>query len=177
VTTLDAIERLFTEGALDPAWFSATFLAAVPMEKATSILSDLVGALGAYQAIAPNGTSFALTFARGSVQAEAALDENGAFATLTFNRMQSKMAEERLTAILQTSHVPTAWFNDLFLAAVPIDNIIAMLEGIKAQSGAFRNIFPTGDGTYDVTLAKGRYSARIYLGRDGKILGLIFNPR
>jgi hypothetical protein len=177
VTTLEAIERLFTEPALDPAWFSATFLAAVPMEKATSILADLAGTLGAYQAIAPNGTSFALTFARGSVQAEAALDENGAFATLTFNRMQSKMAEERLTAILQTSHVPTAWFNDLFLAAVPIDHIIAMLEGIKAQSGAFRNIFPSGDGTYDVTLAKGRYSARIYLGRDGKILGLIFNPR
>jgi len=63
------------------------------------------------------------------------------------------------------------------VAAVPIDRIIAMLEGIKAQSGAFRNIFPAGDGTYDVVLANGRYSARIYLGRDAKILGLIFNPR
>lgn len=177
MTTLEAIERLFTEPALEPAWFSPTFLAAVPMEKAISILSDLVGTLGAYQAIAPNGTSFALTFARGSVQAEATLDEAGAFATLSFNRMQSKMAEERLTALLQTSHVPTVWFSDLFLAAVPIDNIIAMLAGINAQSGAFRNIFPAGDGTYDVVLAKGRYSARIYLGRDGKILGLIFTPR
>jgi len=177
VTTLEAIERLFTEPALDPAWFSASFLAAVPMEKATSILSDLVGALGVYQAIAPNGTSFALTFARGSVQSEATLDEAGAFASLTFNRMQSKVAEERLTALLQTSHVPPAWFNDLFLAAVPIEQIVAMLESIKAQSGAFRNIFPAGDGSYDVVLANGRYSARIYLGRDAKILGLIFNPR
>jgi hypothetical protein len=177
VTTLEAIERLFTEPAIEPAWFSASFLAAVPMERATSILSDLAGTLGAYQAIAPNGTSFALTFTRGSVQAEATLDETGAFATLSFNRMQSKIAEERITALLQTSHVPPAWFNDLFLAAVPIDQIIAMLEGIKAQSGAFRNIFPAGDGTYDVMLAKGRYSARIYLGRDAKILGLIFNPR
>ncbi len=177
MTTLESIERLFTEPALDPAWFSPTFLAAVPIEKAAAILSDLGGTLGAYQAIAPNGTSFALTFAKGSVQAEATLDDDGAFATLTFNRMQCKMAEERITALLQASHVPTAWFDDLFLAAVPMDNIIAMVEGIKAQSGAFRNIFPTGDGTYDVMLAKGRYSARIYLGRDGKILGLIFNPR
>jgi len=176
VTTSEAIEQLFTAPALDPAWFSATFLAAVPMERATSILSDLVGTLGAYQSLAPNGASFALTFARGSVQAEATLDENGAFATLSFNRMQSKVAEERLTAILQTSHVPPAWFNDLFLAAVPMDHIIAMLEGIKARSGAFRSIFPVADGSYDVMLTKGRYNARIYLGRDGKILGLIFTP-
>ncbi len=50
-------------------------------------------------------------------------------------------------------------------------------EFLFLSGRAFRNIFPTGDGTYAVALAKGRYSARIYLGRDGKILGLIFNPR
>jgi hypothetical protein len=177
VNTSDAIARLFTDPAIDPAWFGPSFLATVRLEKVVSILSDVVATLGAYQDIAPNGTSYALTFARGTLQAEAALDDAGVFTGLTFNRMQSAVAEERLTALIQTSDVPTAWFSDLFLAAVPIEQVTAILSEMKAHSGAFRSIFAAPDGTYDVALAKGRYSARIYLGRDGKILGLIFRSQ
>lgn len=177
MTTSDAIARLFTEPAIDPAWFGDRFLTAVPMEKVTTILSDVVGTLGAYKSIDPNGASYTLNFARGTLQAEAALDDAGVFTGLTFNRMQSAVAEERLTALIQTNDVPTAWFSDLFLAAVPIEQVTGILSEMKAQSGAFRSIFAAPDGTYDLALARGRYSARIYLGRDGKILGLIFRPQ
>ena len=147
------------------------------MEKVASILSDVVATLGAYKEISPNGTSYTLSFAKGTLQAEAAIDGAGVFTGLTFNRMQSAVAEERLTALLQTPVVPTAWFSDLFLAAVPIEQVKAIIDEMKATSGAFRSIFAAPDGTYDVALAKGRYTARIYLGRDGKILGLIFRPQ
>jgi hypothetical protein len=177
VTTSDALARLFTSPAVEPAWFSSDFLNAVPIEKVFSILSDVIATLGAYQGIDPNGTSFTLTFAKGTIQAEATLNADEAFATLAFSRMQSKLAEERLTAILQTSHVPPAWFSDLYLAAVPIAQVTAMLDDVKMQAGAFRNIFPANDGTYDITLARGRYNARIYLGPDSKILALVFRPR
>jgi hypothetical protein len=177
VTTPDAIARLFTEPALDPAWFSPNFLASVPMDKVTTILSDVVGTLGAYKGIEPNGSSYTLTFARGTLQAEATIDDAAVFTGLTFNRMQSAIAEERLTALLQTSEIPTAWFSDLFLAAVPIEQVTSIVADMKLHSGAFRSIFAAPDGTYDVALAKGRYSARIYLGRDGRILGLIFRSQ
>jgi hypothetical protein len=177
VTPSEAVARLFTEPQFDPAWFSEGFLAAVPIDKVTAILADVPATLGAYKDIAPNGTSYTLTFAKGTLQAEAAIDAADAFTGLSFNRMQSAVAEERLTALIQTSHVPTAWFSDLFLAAVPIDQVTAILDEMKATSGAFRTIFAAPDGTYDIALANGRYSARIYLGRDGKILGLIFAKR
>ena len=177
MTTSDAISRLFTEPAIDPAWFGAGFLATVPMEKVATILSDVIATLGPYKGIDPNGVSYTLTFARGTLQAEGAIDGAGIFTGLSFNRMQSAVAEERLTALVQTSDVPTAWFSDLYLAAVPIEQVTAMIAEMKAHAGAFRSIFAAPDGTYDVALAKGRYSARIYHGRDGKILGLIFRPQ
>jgi hypothetical protein len=177
VTTSDAIARLFVEPSIDPEWFSPTFLTTVPIDKVTTIIADVVATLGAYKSVDPNGTSYRLSFARGTLESEAALDEAGIFTGLSFNRMQSAVAEERLTALLQTSEIPAAWFSDLFLAAVPLEQISTMVAGVKAQCGAFRSIFAAPDGTYDIALAKGRYSARIYLGRDGKILGLIFSPK
>jgi hypothetical protein len=177
VTTSDAIARIFTEPAIDPAWFSPGFLASVPMDKVAAILSDVVATLGAYKGIEPNDSSYTLTFVRGTLQAEAAVDDAGVFTGLTFNRMQSAIAEERLTALLQTSEIPTAWFSELFLAAVPLEQVTTIVSEMKTHSGAFRSIFAAPDGTYDVALAKGRYSARIYLGRDGKILGLIFRSQ
>jgi hypothetical protein len=177
VTTSDAIARLFTSPTIEPAWFDSAFLASVPLVKVQSICSDVLATLGAYRDLAPNGTSYKLTFDRGTIQAEAVTDGNGVFTSLGFNRMQSRAAEERLTAILQMEVVPAAFFSDLFLAAVPLETVTAIIGDIKAQYGAFRSIFASVDGTYDVAFAKGRHTTRIYLGPDGKILGLIFQPR
>ncbi len=177
LTTSEAIARLFTSPGIESAWFSPNFLATIPMEKVHSILSDILATLGAYRDIAPNGTSYTVTFDRGTLQAEAAIDEDGVFMKVGFNRMQSRAAEERLTALLQMDHVPPQFFSDLFLAAVPLATVTEVINGMKAQSGAFRSIFASLDGTYDVAFAKGRHTARIYLGPDGKILGLIFQPR
>jgi hypothetical protein len=149
----------------------------VPMQKVHSILSDILATLGAYRSIDPNGSSYTVTFERGTLQAEGTLDDDGIFTAIGFNRMQSRAAEERLTALLQMDHVPAPFFSDLFLAAVPLATVTDTINAMKAQSGAFRSIFASQDGTYDVAFAKGRHTARIYLGPDGKILGLIFQPR
>jgi hypothetical protein len=176
VTTAAAIARLFTAPAIQSGWFSPVFLAAVPLEKVRVIVAGVVATLGAYQGLAPNGGGYTLTFERGTIQAEAALDGDGAFSGLLLSRMQSAAATERLNAIFQTGRVPAEWFSDRMLAAVPIDKIAAIVSAMKTQYGALRSVTPAKDGTYDVAFANGESSALIYLGSDGKIEGLIFRP-
>ena len=69
MTVEDAIARLFTAGALQPAWFTPTMLAAAPVERTRSIIDGIVAELGPYQSIAPNRSRFTVTFARGTIQA------------------------------------------------------------------------------------------------------------
>jgi hypothetical protein len=176
VSLQDALARLFTGPDLQPSWFSAPFLAQIPIEQCRSIVSATVATLGPFVSVAPNGKSYTLTFARGTIQAEGKLDASGAFTGLLFSRMQSAAASERLTAILNGGKPPAAWFSDRFLAQVPIDKVDAVLAAVKTQYGAFVKASPAKDGTYDIAFAKGNGHALIYLGPDGKIEGLILQP-
>lgn len=172
----DALARLFTAPDLQAAWFTPVFLAQVPLAQSRSIVAETVATLGPYVSIAPNGKSYTMTFARGTIQAEGALDASGAFAGLLFSRMQSAAASERLTAILSSGAPPAAWFSDRFLSQVPIDQVDAVLAAVKTQYGAFVKVSPAKDGTYDAAFAKGNAHALIYLGPDSKVEGLILQP-
>lgn len=176
VSLQEALARLFTAHDLQPAWFSPPFLAQVPIEQSRSIVAATVATLGPFVSAAPNGKSYTLTFARGSIQAEGALDASGAFTGLLFSRMQSAAASERLTAILSGGKPPAAWFSNRFLAQVPIDKVDSVLTAVKTQYGSFVKASPAKDGTYDIAFAKGKGHALIYLGPDGKIEGLILQP-
>lgn len=176
MTPVDAITRLLSEPAVAPEWFTASFLAAVPLDKIEEIRTDMSRTLGAFQSVTPNGARYTVTFGRGTLQADALLDDGGAFTGLLFSRMQSAAAADRLNAIFQTNPVPAEWFSDRMLAAVPIDKFCTVLAFMNTQLGAFRGIAPAAEGTYDVAFTNGTAHALIVLGPDGKIEGLIFQP-
>jgi hypothetical protein len=176
VSVQDAIARLFTAPAVESTWFSSNFLAAVPLEKVRAILAAIVGTLGAFQTIAPNRSRYTLTFAGGTIQGEGSLDEAGAFAGLLFSRMQSAAAADRIAALFRTDPPPAAWFSDRMLDSVPIAKIGTVVTSMKTQYGAFKSATPSKDGTYDVEFVNGSANALIFLGPDGKIEGLIFQP-
>jgi hypothetical protein len=171
-----AIARLFTAPALESSWFSASFLAAIPLEKSHTIIADIVGTLGAFQSIAPNRSRYTLTFERGTIQGEGKLDEAGAFTGLLFSRMQSAAAADRIAALFKTEPPPAAWFSERMLDAVPIAKIDTVVSSMKSQYGAFQSTTPSKDGMYDVEFVNGSANALIFLGPDGKIEGLIFQP-
>lgn len=172
----EAIARLFTAPAVEPAWFSSIFLAAVPLDKVRSILADIVTTLGPFQGIAPNRSRYTLTFAHGTIQADAKLDGTGAFTGLLFSRMQSAPAADRLAALFRTHPLPAAWFSDRFLAAIPVEKSGAIVAAMLDQYGNFVSATPSKDGSYDVEFANGSANALIFLGPEGKIEGLIFQP-
>jgi hypothetical protein len=172
----DAIGRLFTAPALEPAWFAAGELADVPLDAWRTVLDDITRTLGPYRSVTPNGATSTVAFANGTVQATAALDANGAFTRLLFDRMQSAAAASRLTALFQTTPVPAAWFSDSTLQLAPIDRLNTMFGAIATQFGAFQKATPARDGTYTVTFAKGALSFSVFLDGDGKIDELRFVP-
>ena len=177
VAASDAIARLFTSPKLQQAWFAPALLATVPFERIQPVLSDIVGSLGTYKAVAPNGKAYTVTFARGSIQADVTLNGEGAFTGLHFSRMQSASAERLITALFQTATVPADWFGPAMLTSVKIEQLRDMLGAMQQQLGAFQTTKPAADGTYDVTFAKGVAAASIFIGADGKIEGLIFQPK
>jgi hypothetical protein len=172
-----AVVRLLTAPAAEPAWFSAGFLAAVPIDKINVNLAGLRARLGAYQSIAPNGERYTVTFANGTVQASAALDSSGAFTALLFNSIQNAAAADRITALFRTNPIPAAWFSDRFLAEIPVERTAAIVAMMKTQLGDFQRVAPDKDGSYDATFAKGSANVKIALGSDGKIEGLFFKPQ
>jgi hypothetical protein len=176
IAPADAIARLFTAPALQAAWFTPLFLAGVTLADLKTDLASMVGALGPYQSIAPNGDGYAVTFARGSVQATATLDASGAFTALYFGRMQSAPAAERVIALFRTTPIPADWFSPRVLNVLPIDRIRAIAAALLAKYGAFQQVVPAPDGTYTVTFTGGTASVNIFLGGNGKIEALLVRP-
>jgi hypothetical protein len=170
----DAIARLFNAPDAQPAWFSAAFLAAVPIEKVQTIIAGIKANLGAYQSAALIRGRYTLTFARGSIRADAALDEGGAFTTLLVNNMISTDAMDRITALLRSDTVPAAWFSDQFLTVAPVERTDALIARMKTQFGAYQRLAPSTDGSYIATFANGAVDVSIHLSADGKIDGLLF---
>ena len=78
--------------------------------------------------------------------------------------------------MFRTDPPPAAWFSDRMLDSVPIAKIGTVVTSMKTQYGAFKSATPSKDGTYDVEFVNGSANALIFLGPDGKIEGLIFQP-
>lgn len=173
----DALARLFNAPQAEPAWFSDGFLAAVPIDKARTITAGIKAELGGYQSAALKEGRYTLTFARGSMRADAKLDEDGRFTTLLVNNMISTDAMDRITALLHSDAVSPAWFSDHFLSSLPVERTNAVIGELKSRFGAFRSVEPNGDGTYNAIFTGGTVNVQIALGTGGKIDGLLFKPR
>lgn len=174
LTFADAVARLFTAKTYDAAWFAPN-LGFPPPATMQTIVAGLVATLGPYQSIAPNGSTYALTFAHGTLQVQGAIAD-GAFTSLLFSHMQCKACADKLSQLFTADTIPAAWFSDRFLAAISVDKIRSAIAAIKAQNGAFASIAPRKDGTYDLTFAKGRIIGAIDVDAAGVIQDMDFLP-
>jgi beta-lactamase class A len=77
-----ALERFFTERPVQPGWFSAAFLAAVPIEQIRSILDQLTAQEGAFERVEVRDGAYYAIFAKAENHVLVALDADGKFTTL-----------------------------------------------------------------------------------------------
>lgn len=81
--------------------------------------------------------------------------------------------QSALTRIFQTRRVSADWFSPDFLAAVPVDRLQAIIDGLTAELGNFESVRPDGD-RFIVNFQRGFVPARIAVDAAGKISGLLF---
>ncbi|MEM9164192.1 MAG: serine hydrolase [Cyanobacteria bacterium P01_F01_bin.4] len=82
------LERLFTTPTVEASWFADSFLTQVPLGQIEQILRGLTGSLGAYQGVEAADQGYLLTFERGRVPAQIALDAQGQIIGLFFKPPQ-----------------------------------------------------------------------------------------
>lgn len=87
-----ALERLFTERPAKAEWFAPIFLQQVPLAQVEAILQQLLGGLGRYEGVEPDGPNFRVNFERGVVPAQISLDSEGRIQGLFFRPPQPKAA-------------------------------------------------------------------------------------
>lgn len=87
-----ALERLFTERPARAEWFAPAFLQQVPLAQVEAILQQLLGGLGPYEGVEPDGPNFRVNFERGVVPAQISLDSEGRIQGLFFRPPQPKGA-------------------------------------------------------------------------------------
>lgn len=174
VSPAEAIARLFTAPTIDAAWFSSLFLATYSVDQERAIVADILGALGGYKGLVPNGNGYTVSFERGSVQATARLNQDGAFIFLIFSRMQSSLAAGRMAAVFTTTPIPEDWFSRGVLTSMGIVEIRGIVSTLETKFGTFQGAAPVPDGTYDLSFSKGHVTGLIFIGADGKIESLNF---
>ena len=86
-----ALERLFTGGPVQAAWFSESFLAQVPVSQLSAILTDLTDQLGRYEGVEGDSSPFTLRFSQGTATAQIALDEQGKISGLFFSDLANEV--------------------------------------------------------------------------------------
>uniref|UniRef100_A0A7C3HBK3 Serine hydrolase n=1 Tax=Meiothermus ruber TaxID=277 RepID=A0A7C3HBK3_MEIRU len=92
ITPKAALERLFTERPARAEWFAPAFLQQVPLAQVEAILQQLLGGLGRYEGVEPDGPNFRVNFERGVVPAQISLDSEGRIQGLFFRPPQPKAA-------------------------------------------------------------------------------------
>ncbi|GIW31910.1 MAG: serine hydrolase [Meiothermus sp.] len=92
LTPKAALERLFTERPARAEWFAPAFLQQVPLAQVEAILQQLLGGLGRYEGVEPDGPNFRVNFERGVVPAQIALDSEGRIQGLFFRPPQPRAA-------------------------------------------------------------------------------------
>lgn len=92
LTPKAALERLFTEQPAKAEWFAPVFLQQVPLAQVEAILQQLLGGLGRYEGVEPDGPNFRVNFERGVVPAQISLDAQGRIQGLFFRPPQPKTA-------------------------------------------------------------------------------------
>lgn len=101
ITPQLALERLFREPLQADEWFSSEFLAAVPPEQITQLLTQLTEQLGALTSVEGDSLPYTLVFELGTMPAEIHLDPSGKIIGIFFQPPTFSVAdlEEAVDAI------------------------------------------------------------------------------
>ena len=96
-----AFARLFGAAETSGDWFAPSFLAQIPLEKVRTIVRSMKDELGALRAVRRAEGGFECDFEKGTVPAEAELDEQGRFVRLFFRppRVKGRTIEAALAAV------------------------------------------------------------------------------
>jgi beta-lactamase class A len=86
------LERFFKTDTMSADWFTAEFLAALPIGQIQAIITQLKQELGAFKSVTPDGEGFVLQFSQGSISAQISLTAEGKVAGLFFGGPQRNFA-------------------------------------------------------------------------------------
>jgi beta-lactamase class A len=92
LTPQQALERLFTGGAVQAAWFDASFLAQVPAAQVQQIVDQYTSQGGKFQRVTGSGHEFTVVLERASFPSKAYLNAQGQFTGLWFGAEQPTYA-------------------------------------------------------------------------------------
>jgi hypothetical protein len=87
-----ALERFFKTDRVTADWFTAEFLAALPIAQIQPLITQLKQELGTFEAVMPDGEGFLLKFSQGSVPAQIVLTADGKISGLLFSPPRQKVA-------------------------------------------------------------------------------------
>jgi hypothetical protein len=166
------LQQLFGPGVEQSA-FSDSFVAQVPLATVRSIASGYLTALGPLRSVTPDGSDFALTFARGTLRATLVLDAAGKVQTLSFHDEQSPADRAALQRLLAAEQPAEEWFAPEFLAKLPLERVRAFLTKTKTDQGAFVRVDERAGG-YFAVFARGESRTQISTDAAGKIRLLYF---
>jgi beta-lactamase class A len=91
-TPQQALERLFTGGPVQAAWFDASFLAQVPVTQVQQIVDQYTAQGGKFQRVAGSGHEFTVVLEKASFPSKAYLNAQGQFTGLWFGAEQPTYA-------------------------------------------------------------------------------------
>lgn len=90
--------RLFTEPELQGLWFADSFLAQISLAEVSKIIQDIKGSVGHYQSIEAVDKNFVLTFERGTVPTQLAVNAQGKITGLFFETPQLTLSLDQVMA-------------------------------------------------------------------------------
>lgn len=93
------LERMFKTGEAEPEWFAQDFLAQVPAERVSEIVSALREQHGPFQSVEGQGQNYTVTLERAEVPTRIVLDAEGRIAGLLFQPVAAGTISEQVEAI------------------------------------------------------------------------------
>jgi beta-lactamase class A len=83
--------------------------------------------------------------------------------------------EKALERLFSAEKASAAWFSEAFLAQVPLEKIDAISGQVRAASGAFKGVRPSGRD-FVVDFERGAWAATVKLDDAGRFAGLLIRP-
>lgn len=138
-----AVTRLFS-GPVQSGWLAPSFLAALPTEALQTALDGLTAQLGAFVRTETRGELLVAVFERGELNVLSTLDDQGRFTGLRFAPLMATAtgagSPREVLARIFSGPFDASLFAPDFLAAVPEAELRALLDDVREEFGALKDV-------------------------------------